>query len=511
MIITYFYTIKFLKPLQIFYRIYYLLLNHFGKASTFGLSLNKEFKYLNFSFRHQSNAYLGDGSFEFLNIKHLFPSKVDWEIMDHGKLWQYNLCYFGFLNSEISKEEGLHFINDFINSINALESALEPYPTSLRIINWIRFISKYQIADSRITDSLFEQTDILSKKIEYHIMGNHILENAFSLYMAGVFFKDTKLICKGRSLIIRQLNEQIMNDGAHFEQSAMYHQIMLFRLLECIDVLDSNERIKEELMTHATKMLGWLNSISFKAGDIPLVNDAAKGIAPSTKELNQFAGLLGIGSESRSLGESGYRMYRKKHYECLIDVGGIAAVYQPGHTHADALSFILYINNKPILVDTGTSTYSVGSRRQTERSTFSHNTVSVGSKNQSNVWGGFRVAQRAKVKVFKEIEGEQISACHSGYKAKHTRTFNFGAQIKIIDTYELKNEICVAHFHFHPDVSVQIIKNKLVFIEGEILFENALTINNRDFYYAEGFNQLTISKKIEVSFSGALSSFITIF
>ena len=35
--------------------------------------------------------------------------------------------------------------------------------------------------------------------------------------------------------------------------------------------------------------------------------------------------------------------------------------------------------------------------RQYERATHSHNTVKIGSKEQTQVWGGFRVAKRAKI------------------------------------------------------------------------------------------------------------------
>lgn len=509
--ITFFHTIKFLKPVQVFYRIYYWFINHYGKPPQFGSSLNKEFKYLSFSFENMSNAYLGEKTFAFLNIKHSFSEKVDWEIMDYGKLWQYNLSYFDFLNSNISKEEGLYFIREFIDSINSLKSALEPYPTSLRIINWIRFISKYSIEDVRIADCLFEQSELLSKRIEYHILGNHILENAFSLHMAGLFFNEQRMANQGSKILFSQLDRQILNDGAHFEQSPMYHQLMLFRILECIDTLESNVASREVLMAYAAKMLGWINEISFGQGDIPLVNDAAKGIAPSTKQLNHFAVSVGVLPESTNLGVSGYRIYRKKNYECLIDVGGIVASYQPGHTHADALSFILYINNRPILVDTGTSTYSVGARRQAERSTFSHNTVSVDNENQSVVWDGFRVAQRANVKIFKETEEGQIGAFQTGYEAKHTREFSFGETIEIIDTYGLSNKKCVAHFHFHPNVSIQVVDNTLVFEEGTIHFENAMGIKKLDFLYAEEFNKLVTSKKVEVSFLDNLYTFITIF
>ncbi|MCS2404764.1 heparinase II/III-family protein [Bacteroides salyersiae] len=43
--------------------------------------------------------------------------------------------------------------------------------------------------------------------------------------------------------------------------------------------------------------------------------------------------------------------------------------YQPGHAHADTFTFELHINNRPVIIDTGTSTYEVNEARFYERST----------------------------------------------------------------------------------------------------------------------------------------------
>lgn len=506
---TYFHTIRFLKPIQVFYRVYYFILNRFGNKPTFGKILNKDVVFLSFASTHSSQSYLGESSFQFLNITHTFSQRIDWEIETYGKLWQYNLCYFDFLNSGISKKEGLRIINEFIESKNSLKSAIEPYPTSLRIINWIRFISKYEIKNRAIADCLYEQVELLTKRIEYHILGNHILENAFAIYMAGVFFNESKYIRTGKKLLKNQLKKQILSDGGHFEQSAMYHQLMLFRILECIDIQDKEDAFTKLLKKYAKEMLSWLNAVSFANGDIPLVNDAAKGIAPTTSQLNEFANELGIENVKTNLGDSGYRMFSKNNYECLTDVGGVTATYQPGHTHADALSFILYINNKPFLVDGGTSTYTVCERRQLERSTSSHNTVVVGNNNQTAVWGGFRVSKRAHVKIINEKENENIIASHTGYKSKHVRSFSFGDAIEIIDTYEHRNTKCEAHFHFHPKVSFQLSENSVEFNEGAIVFENALAVKQEVFLYAEQFNRVIKSTKLKVVFTDYLRTIIT--
>ena len=108
--------------------------------------------------------------------------------------------------------------------------------------------------------------------------------------------------------------------------------------------------------------------------------------------------------------------------ELIVDVGVITPSYQPGHAHADELNFVLNLNEKPFIVDVGISTYEKNQRRQLERSTISHNCVSLGNTNSSEVWGGFRVAKRAQVRLLydsiSEIEAEHTGFAHKGLSVK---------------------------------------------------------------------------------------------
>ena len=115
-------TVIYLKPIQIYYRLYYILRNRF-----FGYNVKKKnnddfnpivwknrFDYDNIYFKKEN-------SFTFLNISHSFLDKIDWNFNQFGKLWTYNLNYFDFLNQEnISKETGLLLIQDFIKEFSLL-------------------------------------------------------------------------------------------------------------------------------------------------------------------------------------------------------------------------------------------------------------------------------------------------------------------------------------------------------------------------------------------------------
>src|SRR5690606_7259867 len=109
---------------------------------------------------------------------------------------------------------------------------LEPYPASLRIMNVIRFLQEGNVREPKIIQWIFAEAQFLASRLEYHLLGNHLLENGFALLMAGHFFHNERLIKKAGKLLTKELKEQVLEDGAHFELSPMYHQIILFRVLE---------------------------------------------------------------------------------------------------------------------------------------------------------------------------------------------------------------------------------------------------------------------------------------
>ena len=110
-----------------------------------------------------------------------------------------------------------------------------------------------------------------------------------------------------------------------------------------------------------------------------------------------------------------------------MDCGDIGPSFQPGHAHADTLSFELHIHNRPVIVDTGTSTYEISDTRFYERSTGAHNTVTIDNLNSSQVWAGHRVGKRAKAKLIKD-DANEVMASHDGVlkqgKTLHTRHKN---------------------------------------------------------------------------------------
>lgn len=476
------------------------------------------------------------GTFTFL-AKTYSPGEgpVDWngrhpDLASYGKLWIYNLNYFDFLNQPgLNTTEGLSLIRDFMEQTHSLNEGLEPYPTALRVSNWIQFLSRYQIQDQRINHHLAAQVDLLSRRLEYHIGGNHLLENGFALLLGGLYFRHIPWFQKAASLLQTELTTQILADGGHDERSPMYHQLLLDRLLSVIvalqfDTWQGNPTLLIFLTEKAHQMLAWLNAVTFANGDIPLVKDSALGVAPTTAQLRAKAndvlktneGLAGH-KPVVTLNESGYRLFRTARYTLFADVGPPGSRHQPGHAHADTFSCLLYVDNRPILVDSGTSTYQAGSRRAWERSTAAHNTVEVSDQNSSEVWAGFRVGRRAQVTVMTDTQ-TQLTARHDGYYplgVLHQRRWSvelnrLTIHDQLIRSGNRADLWGVARFHFHPDLAIQRLGEAFTAGPVQMSFTSKTkpVIRLVNYDMAEGFNQLRTGKCLEVLFTISLETTI---
>ncbi|MDN5125917.1 alginate lyase family protein [Aliarcobacter butzleri] len=500
-------TIKYLKFTQVYYRLFYFIKNRFRKISKFKYEFVKSSNSIPLSLIDSCEYYSTnkDDEFTMLNLSKRFSDKIDWNFSEYGKLWIYNLTYFEYLK----EKENISLIYDFIENISSIKDGLEPFPISLRGINWIKFLTKYEIKDKKIDDSLYAQYYILIDKLEYHLLGNHLLENGFSLLFGAYYFQNEAFYKKAKKILTKELDEQILDDGAHFELSPMYHQLMLFRVLDCINLVQNNNWKNKDLLMFlegkASLMLGWLENISYQNGEIPLFNDSTNKIAPSSKKLFEYASQLNIEITYKNLNQSGYRKITKENYECILDIGEIGASYIPGHAHADTFNFELYIKEKPFIVDTGLSTYNIGKQRNIERSTKAHNTVEINNENSSEVWGGFRVANRANIIELIEKE-DLIKATHDGYKKKfsilHTREWKFEEDKIIINDTLNKKCRAIARLHFYPDIIESEILNKINLEKLEYKIQN--------YDYASEFNKTIKALVLEIRFKKELKLEINI-
>lgn len=502
-------TIKHLKSSQILWQIIYRLKK---KQFILDKDLSYQTNYITFCYYiKQEGKFRGNQTFRFLNLENKFEQKIDWSYEKNGKLWNYNLEYFDYLHQEdVSVEEKINLIFDFYNFSISNQKKMEPYPISLRLINCIKFLSLHQVSDPKINNYLYQEADYLSQNLEYHILGNHLLENGFALLIASAYFKNDSWVNKAENLLVKELEEQILGDGSHFELSPMYHQIIFFRVLELIDWYSKWNKKKNKFLEYlkviASRMNSFLENISFKNGDIPHFNDSSDGIAYSTSELRKYFSSLQLQSSPVGLKDSGYRSMSNAFLEVKIDVAQLAVDYQPGHAHADSLGYIIYYKEKPFIVEQGTSTYQINQRRALERSSAAHNTVVLNNENHSQVWSGFRVGSRASTEILDDTKSF-IKARHDGYLHKyklwHERSFEMKSQtFEIIDVLS-KNVEAESHIHFANGVVPIVNENNITFAHLPVLIKvkEFQLIRIEEYQQADGYNKYLKNHKVIISFT----------
>jgi uncharacterized heparinase superfamily protein len=436
--------------------------------------------------------------FSFLNVTRHFPARIPWSSQEIDRLWVYHLNYFDFLNVNLNSPDqeaavvtalrlGLEWCRD---NTTGREIGWEPYPLSLRIVNWLKFLLRNAEAARQcgcgetvreILNSLRRQVRALESRLETHLMGNHLLKNAKALIFAGALLdspENEHWYRKGEIILRRQLREQILPDGGHFERSPMYHGQVLEDLLDLRALSAATSRLLAcdlELEEAIGGMGTFLRDVLHPDGEIPLFGDSALSAQPAASEILGRVPVMKdtlppCRREVAIFKFSGYAIMRDPSGGYLVfDCGPIGPGCQPGHGHCDLLSYELSLNHRRIVVDTGASTYERGEDRHYERSTCAHNTLRIDGEEQAEIWASFRVGRRPKPGA---IEAGVSGGCrfvrghHFGYRhlgVVHRRTIfhvpesSWVVVDKVLGTGQHRIE---SFIHFHPNVFVKHCQNK---------------------------------------------------
>jgi uncharacterized heparinase superfamily protein len=313
----------------------------------------------------------------------------------------------------------------------------------------------------------------LRRKLEFHLLGNHLFENIKALIFAGIFFTGAEADewrLFGTKLLLKQLKEQVLIDGGHFELSPMYHSIILEGVLDLFNLFSTYHiQPPDELKNVIHRMIDWLRCMCHPDGGISFFNDASFGVAPSLETLERYANSLGLlggkrPAGSRVLNASAYARLERDGAVLLADVAAIGPDYLPGHAHADTLSFELSLHGRRVLVNSGTSVYGIGPERMRQRSTAAHNTVELDGVDSSEVWSGFRVARRAVARIerFETAPQTKLVATHNGYERLagrpiHRRLWTLETNGLVVSDQVTGHGVHESRvsFYFHPDCCIQ--------------------------------------------------------
>jgi uncharacterized heparinase superfamily protein len=473
---NYFHTLRYLRPVQIFGRIRFKLYRpRPDERAAPALRASSE----PFAAPVRAPAsMLAPDRFRLLNLEGTCSVAADWSGQGRSQLWTYNLHYFDDLNAAgAASRRSWHerLVERWIEE-NPPGAGIgwDPYPVSRRVVNWIKWSLGGNLLSLKARQSLAVQVRWLTRRIESHLQGNHLLANAKALVYAGLYFEGAepeRWLRRGSSIMQAEIAEQVLADGGHFERSTMYHAGFVEDMLDTIGIMQaygcSVDAVWRETLA---RTMAWLEAMSHPDMGIAFFNDAAFGIAPSAAQLRDYAARLNVPLEAsgrtgvRRLMPSGYISIELPPFFLVCDVAPIGPDHLPAHAHADTLSFEMSYKGRRVFVNSGTSEYGRSDERERQRGTAAHNTLVLDGENSSEVWAGFRVARRSRARLIDvRTEGTsfKVTGEHDGYRRLrgrnvHRRSWKLSAHELLIEDI-VDGRFCSAecYFHLHPEIQVR--------------------------------------------------------
>lgn len=413
-------------------------------------------------------------SFTFLNEQRQLDWPITWNDPAWPRLWQFHLHYFDWARQWL---DAALATGKWLAEAWALEPLLDQwivanppgrgdgwhsYTLSLRSRTWIQLF-RYcpSLATAPRLQSLWQQLCWLQAHPEHCHGGNHWLENLTALAIGGLQFEGSAAQAMHRravTLLQRELADQLLSDGGHQERCAIYHLLMLDRLIELGELLLASRHARPQWLLQAVEtMANWATAIRLETGGFPRFNDSAADacrpldavLASAQRYLTPAAlqggqPVLQPQAALIDLAETGWTLLRPGHgWELAFKCGVPCPPHLAAHTHSDLLSFDLWHHGKAVIAEVGTSLYGSGPQRQFERSSAAHNSLQLGLPNPMaqhrsgkdnaiwiepvDVWAGFRAGRKAQ--PHSRSHGRAgpwlwAAGSHDGYRsiaAKHFR------------------------------------------------------------------------------------------
>lgn len=321
---------------------------------------------------------------------------------------------------------------------------------------------------------------------------NHLVsEDAalFLLALAGGTLPEAharKLVAEKRGDLAREAKLQLLADGVPAEQSPTYGALTAELILVCAVAARAagqplDAAVDERLAAYADH-IRWLAEAD---GAVPRIGDDDEGrvltlcqhedrypvsvvsaiaahlgraefhLAHQPDLRNAVLPVPGVPvappEGMRSFREGGYTVHRGalggRQIGLAIDHAPLGYLSIAAHGHADALSFCLTVDGKPLLTDPGTYLYhSGGAWRDWLRGTRAHNTLTLGGVDQSIIAGAFNWSHKANSRLDSVQDAPFAAvASHDGYLGRfgvrHVRGFAAeGDALTIVDRLEGRAE-----------------------------------------------------------------------
>ncbi|MBN1912294.1 MAG: alginate lyase family protein [Pirellulales bacterium] len=410
---------------------------------------------------------LQQGTFSCLGqSRQLGRKKTDWLLGERGndRLWVITLHYHQWVwklaaliqqggpTAELANSLLRHYLADWIGRCDLIAPgsralAWNAYAIATRLGWWCRLYhllgesgrTEWGPLEGKFLESLWRQAAYLHGHLEWDLRANHLLRDAVGLAWAGRFFDNPEArrwLDTATRLAVEQAAEQVLPDGGHFERSPMYHLHVMEDFLTLAFLLE-DESARETMRQTWLRMAELAKWARHPDGQIPLLNDAAlNGACRPDMMLAEGRAALGQAwTDTPAVGgrlfpDFGLAVWHGDPWSVFFDVGSVGVDYQPGHAHADTLTFEASYRGRRLFVDPGTYCYDNNKIRRYDRGTAAHNTVCLDGVDSSEVWHIFRVGRRARSRnVEVKVGNDRFSAiaAHSGYRGltgrpSHQRT-----------------------------------------------------------------------------------------
>jgi Heparinase II/III-like protein/Heparinase II/III N-terminus len=373
--------------------------------------------------------------------------------------------------------------------------------------------------------TIFEHARMVAGNLSrFSSANNHLIGEAAGVYVAASTWplwqqmREWGDVC--REVLERECHRQNAPDGGNREQAFGYQSFVIdFLLIAGLAARARGDDFSPVYWRRIEAMIDFLASMTNAAGVLPNIGDGDDGrvmnLAPEPgfslhgslittgavlferRDLAAKAGaadgktvtLLGIGA-TRTLArlrERGRAVFRPRIQFCesgyyllgtafetpdeirlLVDSGALGYLSLAAHGHADALSFILNVGDREILVDPGTYAYHTEPEwRSYFRSTRAHNTVSIDGEDQSVQAGNFMWTSHARARCVSfdaSPHCQRFVGEHDGYGRLadpliHSREITFEPDrqlIEITDTLRCAGAHTARRaWHFAADCQVE--------------------------------------------------------
>lgn len=276
----------------------------------------------------------------------------------------------------------------------------------------------FRLRVPRLTTIINDHIGFIFKNLENisKITSNHYTANIAGLYVSLKYLPTTdsglKVLDFARTELENEIVKQTLSDGWNFELSSCYHRLVFeffFYSYLVSSPTEFSKKFKETLYLQCNV----LNSLTKPNGHLVQIgdNDSGRFIVPyglqnlgstwmndSLEFFNKRLNFVSDTSRFQVFDQAGVYVVRRLNFFFIIKGGIKGQSKLGGHSHNDSFCFELNFNEKDIVVDPGTGTYTSDSLiRNLFRSNAVHNGIFwEGIEESSFVNGLFMLVQENK-------------------------------------------------------------------------------------------------------------------